>query len=68
MDINQQIGQLTEAVENVKDQLAKLDKDVNEIKAQANKFKGAFIVLLAIGGMIGWISDRAWDFYWKFKG
>ena len=38
--------------------VSSLEVKVDLLTGQANRWKGAFVVLLAVGGTIGWLSDR----------
>lgn len=42
-------------------------KEISEIHDAANRWRGGFLVILAIGGMIGWVAAIAPNFM-KFMG
>ncbi|MDJ0686440.1 MAG: hypothetical protein QNJ84_17275 [Alphaproteobacteria bacterium] len=60
--LHKDIGALTASVGELKREIAGLKKDVSALTAQANRWKGAFVVLLAAGGVVGWLSDRVLKF------
>ncbi len=41
------------------EQLSEISKDVKALNAKANRWTGAFMVLLGVGGLIGWFADKA---------
>lgn len=45
-------------VEAIKESLAEMGGDVKSILAMANRWRGGMVVLLAVGGMIGWAADK----------
>lgn len=45
-------------VSNIKGQLDRIEHDTSQLAAQANRWKGAIIVLLGVGGLIGWLVDK----------
>ena len=53
------LASLEAQVSGFGEQLGEISKDVKALNAQANRWKGAFMVLLAVGGLIGWFADRA---------
>lgn len=63
--LHKDIGALTESVIELKKDIAGLKKDVSALTAQANRWKGAFVVLLGAGGVIGWLSDRFLEFIYS---
>lgn len=52
------IGQLTYAVESLTREVHEIKVKVDNIEAQANKWKGAFAVVVAFGGIVGWFADK----------
>jgi hypothetical protein len=52
------IGQLTYAVETLSREIHEIRLKVDNIEAQANKWKGAFAVVIAFGGIVGWFADK----------
>ncbi len=47
--------------ENMEVSLSQIAKDVTEIKGQANKWKGAFAVILGLGGVVGFFASAIKD-------
>ena len=47
-DVNKQLSV-------VQIEVAKLALDIDEINAAANRWKGGFLVIVAFGGVIGWL-------------
>lgn len=39
----------------MKEQLTRIDANTSQLAAQANRWKGAVVVLLGVGGAIGWL-------------
>ncbi len=54
-----QVAVLTEKVEGIHEDVTGMKGDIKQLTAQANRWKGAFVVLLAIGSLIGWFADKA---------
>lgn len=52
------IGQLTYAVESLTKEVHEIKVKVERIEEQANKWKGAFAVMIALGGIVGWFADK----------
>jgi hypothetical protein len=52
------IGQLTYAVETLSREIHEIKVKVDNIEAQANKWKGAFGVIIALGAVVGWFADK----------
>jgi F0F1-type ATP synthase assembly protein I len=52
------IGQLTYAVEALTKEIHEIKIKVDNIEAQANKWKGAFAVIVALGAVLGWFADK----------
>lgn len=61
-DLYQTIGQLTEAVQSLKNDIAEIKTKVDHIEATANRYKGAFAAILGFGALLGWFADKlaAW--------
>ncbi len=55
----EQIAALRVEVRHLTAAVRGLETKVDQLTAQANRWKGAFLVVLAIGGGIGWLVDRA---------
>lgn len=50
------LARLEERLTQVQDEVRHVHKEVSELKAQANRWKGAFWVVIAVGGIVGTIS------------
>ena len=50
------LARLEERLTQVQDEVRHVHKEVSELKAQANRWKGAFWVVIAVGGIIGTVS------------
>jgi hypothetical protein len=50
------LARLEERLTQVQDEVRHVHKEVSELKAQANRWKGAFWVVVAVGGIVGTIS------------
>jgi predicted nuclease with TOPRIM domain len=50
------LARLEERLTQVQDEVRHVHKEVSELKAQANRWKGAFWVMLVLGGIIGSIG------------
>ena len=61
--IAQQLGELSGKVDAIDRHLNAVQKDVSDMKAQANRWKGGFIVILAVGGLLGWVADKLWTLF-----
>ena len=59
-EIARRLGELTGEVRAMEKSLALLQKDVADVKAQANRWKGGFAVILFVGGLLGWLADKLW--------
>ena len=55
------VGELRAEVHALREEQRLLRGDVVGLKAQANKWKGAFGVVLMGGGFVGWASSWLWD-------
>lgn len=40
------------------DRLEMLETEVKEIRNQANRWKGGFVVILAVGSIVGWLLGQ----------
>lgn len=47
------LARLEERVLQLQDEVRHVHKEVSDLKAQANRWKGAFWVMLALGGVVG---------------
>lgn len=52
------LARIDERQQQLAKELATTKADVEEIKAQAQRWKGAFIVVLAVGGFVGWVLSQ----------
>lgn len=59
-DLSRQVGELTGKINAMDDHIKTMQQDVSDMKAQANRWKGAFLVILAFGGILGWVADKLW--------
>lgn len=50
------LARLEERITQMQDEVRHVHKEVSELKAQANRWKGAFWVMLILGGIIGSIG------------
>lgn len=50
------LARLEERITQMQDEVRHVHKEVSELKAQANRWKGAFWVMLVLGGIIGSIG------------
>jgi len=50
------LARLEERLTQVQDEVRHVHKEVSELKAQANRWKGAFWVVIAVGGIVGTVS------------
>jgi hypothetical protein len=55
-----QTALLRQEMEQMKVQLEELQRDVSAIRGMADRWRGGFLVLLSLGGIIGWIAS-VWD-------
>lgn len=44
-----------EKIDKISDEMNELKDDINEMKNMANRWKGGFLVLAGLGGLVGWI-------------
>tara|TARA_B100000575_G_C22690103_1_gene418567 strand:- start:230 stop:442 length:213 start_codon:yes stop_codon:yes gene_type:complete len=50
------LARLEERIGQLQDEVRHVHEEVSELKAQANRWKGAFWVMLAMGGIVGSIA------------
>ena len=50
------LARLVERLTQLQDEVRHVHDEVSELKAQANRWKGAFWVMLAMGGVVGSIA------------
>lgn len=51
---------LRETIDKLAEDLSDVRAEVGEIHAMANRWKGGFIVITALGGIIGWVLST-WE-------
>jgi len=47
------LARLEERIKTLSDEVRHVHEEVSDLKAQANRWKGAFWVMLGIGGVVG---------------
>jgi len=47
------LARLEERIKTLSDEVRHVHEEVSDLKAQANRWKGAFWVILALGGAVG---------------
>jgi len=47
------LARLEERITQLQDEVRHVHEEVSDLKAQANRWKGAFWVILALGGVVG---------------
>ena len=57
MSESEQIAVLTARVETLTDAVNAHGVKIDALTAQANRWKGAFFAVLALGGVFGWLAD-----------
>jgi len=50
------LARLEERIKTLSDEVRHVHKEVSDLKAQANRWKGAFWVILALGGVVGTVA------------
>ena len=53
------LARLEERVEALQDDMKDMKSDMSELRATANRWKGAFWVMMGLGGVVGVISNFA---------
>ena len=53
------LARLEERVEALQDDMKEMKSDMSELRATANRWKGAFWVMMGLGGVVGIISNIA---------
>lgn len=59
--LNQRLDQIGEKIGDLETSLSNVQKDIENINNMANRYRGGLLVVLALGGLIGWavtISDK----------
>ena len=55
-----QLGILVGKMDAMETNLSLLQKDTSDLRALANRWRGAFIVILALGAVGGFLTDKLW--------
>lgn len=55
----EQIAALSVEVHHLTEAVRELDRKVDGLSDQANRWKGAFLVILSLGAVAGWLAERA---------
>lgn len=55
----ERIAALGVEVHHLTDAVRELERKVDRLSAQANRWKGGFLVVISIGAAVGWLADRA---------
>lgn len=50
------LARLEERIKTLSDEVRHVHEEVSDLKATANRWKGAFWVILAMGGLVGWLT------------
>ena len=50
------LARLEERIKTLSDEVRHVHEEVSDLKATANRWKGAFWVILAMGGIVGWFT------------
>ena len=50
------VARIEERLTQLQDEVRHVHKEVSDLKAQANRWKGAFWVMLAVGGVVGSVA------------
>lgn len=59
----EQIAALSVEVHHLTEAVRELDRKVDGLSDQANRWKGAFLVVLSLGAVAGWLTERAANFW-----
>ena len=51
------LARLEERVEALQDDMKEMKSDMSELRATANRWKGAFWVMMGLGGVVGVIAN-----------
>ena len=57
------LARLEERIKTLSDEVRHVHEEVSDLKAQANRWKGAFWVMLAMGGIFGWVTHTFIGWY-----
>ena len=50
------LARLEERIKTLSDEVRHVHEEVSDLKAQANRWQGAFWVILALGGVVGTVA------------
>lgn len=53
------LARLEERIKTLSSEVRHVHEEVSDLKAQANRWKGAFWVIVAIGGVVGVVANLA---------
>ena len=53
------LAKLEERVESIQDDMRELKTDVTQLRATADKWRGGFWVMMALGGVVGVVANIA---------
>lgn len=59
-EIVERVAVVEQKQDSTADKMAKMSSAVEEIQGHANRLKGAFMLSVVLGGMLGW-GVSAWD-------
>lgn len=51
------IGEMNANIKTIMDRQEKMQKQLDGVVAMTNRWKGATTVLIAVGGLIGWLTN-----------
>lgn len=57
------LARLEERIKTLSDEVRHVHEEVSDLKATANRWKGAFWVMLAMGGIVGWVTHTFIGWY-----
>lgn len=53
--LSEQVRQLNENLKYLKSDMEGLRRDISEVHEMANRWKGGLIVVVGLGGVVGWL-------------
>ena len=57
------LARLEERVEALQDDMKEMRSDMSELRAVANRWKGAFWVMMGLGGVVGVVTNFAMGWF-----
>jgi Flp pilus assembly protein TadB len=57
------LAKLEERVESIQDDMKELKTDVTQLRATADKWRGGFWVMMALGGVVGVVANLAMGWF-----